>query len=369
MITVRSKSVNDAASGADALRRITRPMSIVEGYSEKFLEQPVARVGGGTLIKLNECVVPYLPLKAEEIAEWFSFFVDWSGEKAEFKFKGLFEHSRTLFENIEFGDRNGNAYKYLTIKGPGMPEESSGGRLYKMPVHFKQGKKEQDVFGLERDIDALCDWECSNLFLRNGIRTAVPVALIGLKSILTRDGERKTIGQAIEEGDLPATREYNKKQVEFVPYLYLRGFSEIMRVVDARHYGYEIFAQECGLKLHEYAYLWTEEVARNVALMHNLGKAHGYLSGHNLTLDGCIVDLTIVRNGSIREIKKDLRKVLNTIVVVSDLEEVDPFVFFKSYFRNRRNVPARERSMLKEWLVSESVGRMKAEELVNLSRR
>jgi len=146
-----------------------------------------------------------------------------------------------------------------------------------------------------------------------------------------------------------------------------------MRIRDVRNEGgraYAAFAAEHGLSLPEYARLLTAEVARNVALMHNLGKAHGYLSSHNVTIDGCVVDFDSVSAGSPKKIAKDVREVLDTLTNFSNLKCVDPEVFLEAYFKNRNNIPSRELRKLALWLLSDRrMGLAEAKRLIGLSRR
>jgi hypothetical protein len=368
---VGSRTALKAGSeAAETLSAARRPLSVTDGFSEKFFDQPVAGVEGD-LVKLNRRVVPNLPLKENMIAGRLSLFVDWSHRSTELSLKGPYRHSRVLSFNILFMDRYGNKYKYLAFKGVGMPEKSELGKEHKRPVNLKQSVGGDNVLGLDRNINALGDWNYGNYFLRNGIHTTVPVALIRLRSILTKDGETKSIRQAVKDGDLPATREYEGRQVKFVPYLSVKGFSEIMRIVDIRDSGYEAVASEFGLSVPEYTRLWTVEVARNMALMHNLGLAHGYITNHNITVDGRLVDLDSVDEAvTIELLIEDLHDAIGLLVYFSHMEDADSGVFLEAYFRNRRGIPARQRRKLTDWLCdSRGMSRPEAIRLVGLSHR
>jgi hypothetical protein len=331
----------------------------------RFFDQHVSRIEEGELVKLNRRVVPQLPLKEGMIAEKFSLFVDWKRRSSPISFKGLYYHGRVLFENFRFGDRYGNVYNYLALKGIGMPKKSDKGMLYGSPVYFDK-PNDDNVYGLDRSFNSLSDWHYSNEFLRSGIRTTVPVALVRLKSILTKDGEEKSVQRAARDGDIPATTEYDGRK-KFVPYLYLKGFSEIVRMVDVRPNGYRRVASAMGLSVPMYAQLWTKEVARNIALMHNLGLAHNYIWCHNLTVDGCLVDLDSVSKGGPLDIVGDMRDSFEAIEL-SKLKGAHNHDFLEAYFRNRKGIPKEEKKELIDWLLFTEV-RKEAEKLVGLARR
>ncbi|VVB77259.1 Uncharacterised protein [uncultured archaeon] len=363
--SVRNKTIFQGEA-AEVLASAQRPMSLL---STQFFDQPVARVEG-TLLKLNRRVVPSMPFKADKIAEQLCVFVDWSGREPELELKGLYNHGRALTFNLKFEDRYHNRYNYVALKGLGMPKKSDRGSSHSRPVHYERGLDQQNALGMERSINALHDWEYSNYFLSSGIRTHVPLALIKFKSILLASGERIDVGDAIKEKVLPATREYDTRQVKFVPYLYLKGFGEMMRVIDLHKEEYEAFAKERGLSVQEYAVSWGREVGRNVALMHNLGLAHGYITDHNLTADGRIVDLDSMSKGTHSSIGEDLYDTLSVLVRDQGLGTNDSkAALLDSYFTNRNHIPEMQRRQFVSWLAHRGIDKKEVNRLVGLARK
>lgn len=296
-----------------------------------FFDQPVSRVKG-RLVDYNESVVSFMPLKRERIAKELSLFVDWSDREPALELKGLYHHGRVLYLPMVFCDAYGNRYNYLALKGIGMPRASEKGIEYGKPVDYNMG--------LESEDNSIDDWNNSNLFLRNGIRTTVPVSRIDLKSILSEKGNRRRVATALKERDISDK-----------PVLYLKGFSEMARIIDVRDRGYGEIASVRGLGIREYARLLSQEVARNVALMHNLSRVHQYLHSQNITVDGCIVDLDMVYiDRTSHAVVKDVSEALDTIVKYSKLPDPDPLVFLESYFSNRKDVPGAQMRGLAEWL-------------------
>jgi hypothetical protein len=330
---------NLKSEAADVLSAARRPMSLI---SEKFHPQQVARVEG-ELIAVNDSIVPDLPLRAGKI----SFFVAWRGNNAEMELNGLSRHGRVLSFNIRFRDKYGNEYDYVSIKGGGITAQSTeasyNNSVYNSP-HDDEG-----VRGLEWSLDALADWVESNHLLEHGARTTVPIALIQLKSIVMADGTKKSVEEAVSEGILPVNKMYDYEFRKFVPVLYIRGFREIMRVLDADAVDFEAFAAERGLSRKEYARLWSKEVARNVAILHDLGKVHTYLNDHNITLDGGIVDLDSVEDASFKKIEGDLLELLSVIDTFSKLNINHSLFheFMREYFSQRKNMSKEEKG---EWM-------------------
>lgn len=152
---------------------------------------------------------------------------------------------------------------------------------------------------IRRDIDF------SEKFLKAGIRTHRVIAMIDLKEIIDADGKKISIDEAKE-------RKILKKDDE--PVIEVRAFGVRSRLsdissnwnnpdlvkklfFDAR----TMVAQELKRRLEgftgpEYLVWLVETTAINIARMHHKKWVHGFLSTHNLTLDGRIVDLDSVEN-------------------------------------------------------------------------
>jgi hypothetical protein len=321
----------------------------------------------GDLIKLNRRALPNLPIKEGLVARKLSLFVDWGKDPKGPELKGLPQHGRVLSLNLRFSDRYGNAYNYLAFKGVGMPRRSSAGHLHSQPVAYPGEKLDPNVYGLERDHNALADWYYSDLLLRAGARTTVPIAIIRPREVLTKEGERIGIADAVREGYIPRTWELDGRRRRFVPVIYVKGFGEVARLLDMRDCGYKRVAAELGVGVREYGRLLSEEVARNLAILHNLGLTHGYLFCHNVTLDGCIVDFDSVYSGGPLEVVADLRRILQTLTEHGKLGGASELRFMEAYFRNREGIPKEERGELRDWMAFKDF-RRKADWLLGLSR-
>jgi hypothetical protein len=258
----------------EPLKEILRakPMSKL---SESFGTQNVGKVKL-VLREFNSEVLPHFPIKEEQLAEGLSFFVDWKRKNTEFSLLSLREHGRSASFNFRFSDKYGNVYNYINLKGLGIPQLS-----YHSSFDETIANDTPSVWGMVDYEDAKADWEASNLFLRKGIRTSVPIAIGELKSTLLKSGEEASVKELKRSGVIPKG---------FIPVLYFRGFSEVMRLRDAKQEDYKSFAREHGISIEEYPSWWAGRQAENLARMHNLGKVHVYLHDGNLTLDGCIID-------------------------------------------------------------------------------
>jgi len=307
----------------DAIREVRPlPMSKLSG---DFFEEKVAKVKG-QLVMFNEELFKNFPIKKEDIEKNLSVFVDWKGRNVseDARMLGLPGHGRSLSFNLKFGDIYGNIYNYVEIKGVGMPQKSV--HAGEQPVE-KYGPR---VWGLTNLENAKADWEVSNLFIKNGIKTSAPVAIIEIKEVIMGDGEKAGVEELRRRGVLPKN---------FQPVLYIRGFSELMRIDEAEREDFEKFAAHHGMSLHKYASWWVERQADNLAKIHNLNKSHGHLIGQNLTLDGGMVDNSTVANSSKFSRLHDVIVMLNSVSSFSkntgESETEMKKVFLVKYFEKR----------------------------------
>jgi hypothetical protein len=327
------ESIRDAL---EAIRQ--KPMSILS--KEKFFKQSVSEVKCEPLL-FNSRLFKHLPIRKEDIDK-LSVFIDRNGNAATLELLGLPAHGRSFFLNVKFSDRFGNVYNYISIKGTGLHEK--GTQKYDETIRTYGNT---DVWGLLNYDDAKIDWNMSNLFLRNGIRTSAPIAMGRVEELIFAGGRRISMQDLRKQGRIPAYVEETGEKVEYIPVLYLRGFSEIMRLQDAKQEDYERFADAHGMTRDEYRDWWIEEVAKNLARMHNLGKAHYGLNVHNLTLDGCIVDHDTVTSfiGShyffsidIAQSAGIVRGFTTRLGYSPDYEVPNEKLFLEKYLENRTNV-------------------------------
>lgn len=243
--------------------------------SDHFFKENVGRVRG-ELVDFNRELFKTFPVKEEDIAKKLSFFVDWSSKKTEIDLSGLFMHSRSLFLPIKFSDREGEVYNYIDIKGLGMPRKANDAHM------ALRRKGPEEVWGLLDYEDARRDWNISSQLIKKGVRTSAPLAIISITEVITPEGKVVSVEKMKKWGSMGE---------EFRPVLYLRAFPEVMRIADARVEDIEKFAKVHGMKnAEEYMKWFVKEVAENLARMHNHGLVHKNIIGHNLTLDGRIVD-------------------------------------------------------------------------------
>ncbi|MBU6500307.1 MAG: hypothetical protein KGJ89_00550 [Patescibacteria group bacterium] len=223
------------------------------------------------------------------------------------------QHKRSgIIGHVIFKDDEGRLYRDVDVKGIGYAfNDYYNPRLaVRPPVPHERNK--ESTWGILDEGYARSDIDMSEKFLKAGIRTHRDIALIKLNEIIGSGGRRMGIKEAKEAGNLRSEDE---------PVVLVRAFGTRMRLEDA----YDkreliedarlLVAQELGLdpkKFNTTDYLiWlTKTTAQNIARMHKHGWLHGYLSDHNITLDGRIVDLdsVVTEKEALREVDDEKRK-------------------------------------------------------------
>ncbi len=282
-------------------------------------------------------------------------------------------HTRSgILGRVIFSDKEGRLYRDIDLKGIGINRDNEVQDVGDIisSSHFSgfigtPGISNEEL--IRRDI------KYSELFLKAGIRTHRVVALIELKEIIDRNGEKISIAEAKKRNILAEKDE---------PVIEVRAFGVRSRlwdvVVGFTRESYEtnpqkslklladakgIVAQELGIENDKFAYSdyfeWlVKTIAKNIARMHYNGWVNGYLTAHNLTLDGRIVDLDSVEllsehnkriesegavsGKKIKSFERDLRqaitsleKMLESVSIVQELH-VDSIPLgwkFGDYFR------------------------------------
>jgi hypothetical protein len=266
----------EAVDIRDALKEKTEPRLMRE-LSDKFTIEKVGRIEG-KIIYFNEDF--FGGRISKEDIEKLSIFADRSGKNTTQELLRLPQHARSVCLVFRVSDNLGNNHNYIEIKGAGMTDKGILGQIN--TVNYTWGLLDYE--------SAKADCEESNYLLKNGVETSVPLAIIEIKEAILADGKKKSIEELKKQGLIPQTIEYEGEEYKYRPVVYLRAFPEVMRIRDADREDYEKFAKEHGMSMNEYVDWWTEKVAKNIAKIHNLGKVHCNLIGHNLTLDGRIVD-------------------------------------------------------------------------------
>lgn len=219
-----------------------------------------------------------------------------------------------LLGKVIFKDKEGNLYRDVDIKGMG-------------PISFEDLTVKSIEAGSARNVSkgktpwGFLDWgfaetdrDMSELFIKQGLRTHRALAIIRLDEIVVEDEEKMSVSKARRLGYIKYTTE---------PVIEVRAFGTKARIADAKNrFLFEdakhMVAQELGENPHDFTdekYLkwFSKTLGKQVAIIHNAGFIHGYLTDHNITLDCRVVDLDSVKEIKIgnwldsKEIRKDLR--------------------------------------------------------------
>jgi hypothetical protein len=249
-----------------------------------------------------------------------------------------FNHNRSaILTRVVFQDIEGRRYRDVDLKGTGSvsPDETDEHDMARsFVVNVRNPGKFWNVNNYEgllnRNI-ALYDYKMTEAFLREGIGTCRVLGIIELHEIIasrpsmtrpwvprvfttenifeigkypTPAPERLSLKEAVEEGII---------EKDLHPVIEVRAFLTKFRISDiSNHTRWGRPMDECGqLMLQDTMKLLSEELelgkvmtktdyfewfarafGHNLGLMHRNGWVHNYLSdGHNITLDGKIVDL------------------------------------------------------------------------------
>lgn len=222
-------------------------------------------------------------------------------------------HGRSgILGRIVFKDKEGRLYRDVDLKGIGFSSNLFMGIRTHMRVvppevdfdpSYSGGKKTMGI--LDRPF-AENDIKMAEKFLKAGIRTYRPVALIKLGEVVDGDGNKVSVGVAktwglIKKGDEPVVE--------------VRAFGTRGRIEDTGNEDGNILmedakrlvTQELGINPEsfsnkDYLQWFTKTMAVSLARMHDKNWIHGYLTPHNITLDARIVDLDSVE--TVREINE-----------------------------------------------------------------
>jgi hypothetical protein len=249
-----------------------RPMSKV---SDKFWMQNVRSIDA-VIKDFNSQALPNFPMTQEDLLKKISVFVDRTGQ-GESNLFALDHHGRSASLNKTFNDAWKNEYNYINIKGLGIPSRKSSESTF--------SDFGPTSWGLVYEASAMADWRSSNMMLANNVKTSVPIAIAVPKTFIMKDGKEVSVEKLEDDGVIYTTS-----------VLYARGFSEVMRLLNAGKKDFRIFAKEHGIDLEEYPSWLADRTAGNLARMHNIDMIHVYTHWGNVTLDGCIVDNDSVTN-------------------------------------------------------------------------
>src|SRR3989344_3079542 len=242
-----------------------------------------------------------------------------TGEQA-FNLEVSGSHTRSgILGRVIFSDKEGRLYRDIDLKGTGYIHKKTrkvrpAGDWDQMSkfssYHGTSGIADQEL--IRRDVDF------SEKFLKAGILTHRVVALFDLKQIIDQSGQKISIAEAKERGILSEKDE---------PVIEMRAYgvrTRLWDIYDALGFESSFFgvnkmerptsdqaiklltdakmfvAQERNinppddLTFNDYFRWLVETIAINIARMHYNNWVSGYLTPHNMTLDGRFVDLDSV---------------------------------------------------------------------------
>lgn len=220
-------------------------------------------------------------------------------------------HGRSaILGRVVFEDKDGNRWRDIDVKGIGNISQIE---LSVEKVEISKQKGES--MGLLRLASAYKDAETAEMFLKLGIRTCRPIAIILLEEIVDENGNKVSI----EEGENRGVIAKNMK-----PVVEVRAWTTKSRVDDLRSgRGFEVESKpyladaielvsaELGVEnmtKSDYLKWFAETLGKQVGLMHKNGWFHGYITAHNITLDCRIVDLDSVDRLEIEDTEEKITR-------------------------------------------------------------
>ncbi len=234
-----------------------------------------------------------------------------------------------LVGRIDFVDsKTGTHWRYLTAKGIGALINAT---MIVTVIGEERISSTGDTWGVTDLEDATTDFEMSLRFIREGIRTVIPVAIIELDHILNKNSSPLTIQEAQQIGLLRKNER---------PVVYLRAFATHLRMSDLylELYGYkknssiekrqmvdaamrtverEIrqFVKRDSFGINDYANWFAYTLGQVFRKIHDMNVLHHNVSGQNITLDCRILDLdTVTEIEYPWQIEDELKDVRSTLV-------------------------------------------------------
>lgn len=263
--------------------------------------------------------VPFRFTKGKRAPIYFVTTAPIEGER-QVELETLIEHGRTAVVGrvwFKVGGQGfrapGGIYRDVDAKGIGI------GNLRwatNSKIEPRGGGETRGLLELE---DARLEARNAHRFLKAGIRTALPIAIAELHEIVDEKGQRISIDEA------RARRMLARKTKR--PAVLLRAFGTKFRVGDIDFMTEQedaraiiddakaVLKKEQGRAMTDQEYItwFTQNLGQQVARMHNAGLTHGYLTTHNITLDGRIVDLDSVEKLEKAKLRKDCKTAMKTM--------------------------------------------------------
>lgn len=205
------------------------------------------------------------------------------------------KHGRSgLVARVVFADTDGRRYRDVNAKGIGGSRRREDGTYEAVLPGFGE-EMETGSYGISDWQYAEQDRFKSEFLLKKGLRTHRTIAILKLKELPTYGGGKMTIKEARELGYINEDEE---------PIIQLRAYGTQARVDNAADDGFALLkdavalvAQETGEKdmtVTKYLRWFASTLGDQLAVLHTWNQHHGFLIGHNVTLDCRITDLDTV---------------------------------------------------------------------------
>src|SRR3989338_5226864 len=219
-----------------------------------------------------------------------------------FHVKVMDNHFRSaLLGKVVFKDNEGNLYRDVDIKGMGPISPPNSNDPFLMVESVEAGSARNVAKG--KTPCGFLDWgfaetdrDMSEFFIKQGLRTHRALAIIRLDEIVVENGEKISVSKARKLGYIKYTTE---------PVIEVRAFGTKARITDGDNQflledAKRMVAKELGkdsnnFSNNDYIHWFSQTFGKQVAIIHNAGFIHGYLTDHNITLDCRIVDLDSVK--------------------------------------------------------------------------
>lgn len=323
------------------------------------LERQLPTGIGGEMLKENREILPAVEVKNEVVWVNPKIEVPFDIREGESTRLGMFlapnknkrtgdkryplemkpEHRRSgILGRVIFRDKEGRLYRDVDLKGVGLTHTEFGRQKVQRPrVSFDPAyPDETKTLGILDKPYAENDIQMAEKFLRAGIRTYRPIALIKIEEIIDVDFGTISVKEAknsgfLKENDDPVVevRAFGTRaRVGDLFGIYNRTHPDDPDTIKLIEDAMKLVAQEQSIdpenfSKEDYLEWFTKTMVANVARMHNKKWIHGYLTSHNVTLDARIVDLDSVE--TMAEVEK--RAKAGEDVRKSSKEDLDDLIF------------------------------------------
>lgn len=228
------------------------------------------------------------------------FLTSNAGDKNSYPIEIEKQHRRSgMIGRVIFKDSDRNVYRDVDLKGGGHIETPVQGKLSRVGAIRWSEEASKGVLGIMNLAAAYHDKDMSEEFIAKGIDTHRVLGIIALDEIVIQNGEIISIDEAKRQNFLP---DAIRPVIEVRAFGIKTRFSEIgvdnpksqKYIEDAKKF----ISQKEGINFEndkDYLIWLAKKVGKNLGLMQKNDFCHKYLIfGHNITLDGCLVDLDSV---------------------------------------------------------------------------